>query len=302
MSACDVAKAGCTAATTGDVIAMLLASAITTVDLKHFKVIGRSNPEVKALFVKALQKSYKPSGVLMCGDGFNDVAAISAADVGLILSADDSNKLKNVVSIDAEFSSLTPSIKPTVDLLRYAQLSREVFMANRKVAVMTSLLAGYLVVFAKIRARMTNAQIVEISLIEILLENAIRNTKPKQLSRILSSSSSLSSSSLLSAINTLSAFYLNTFIFRIFIFFQQRAMNPSAEVIFPLLLSQYALLLLQNLNLQVIWHSRRLQLVIVLTFITSLLLVHRLNQPGLVNLWIFYYVASTAYNRLVNGL
>ena len=50
------------------------------------RIFARMTPQGKATVIRELQK--QGAGVLMCGDGGNDVGALKQADVGLALLAD----------------------------------------------------------------------------------------------------------------------------------------------------------------------------------------------------------------------
>ena len=80
--------------------------------LEKAQIFARMKPREKALLIQELQNKYKDSLIGMCGDGPNDCAALSTADIGVSLNDAEA-------SIAATFTSKTHDISCVLQLLRF---------------------------------------------------------------------------------------------------------------------------------------------------------------------------------------
>ena len=83
--------------------------------LEKTNIYARMKPKEKASLIQELQNKYKNSFVGMCGDGPNDCAALSSADIGISLSETEA-------SIAAPFTSKVHDISCIIQLLRYRSI------------------------------------------------------------------------------------------------------------------------------------------------------------------------------------
>lgn len=300
-------------------------------EIKYFKVFGRVDPQTKALIVSLLQRLKEV--VLMCGDGFNDIAAIAKADVGLSLPLTDQriNRLKVEVSIvDAvlenedivesnenlilsEFTSLIPSIRPAVDLIRVGRLSHCIFTMNCVLAIVDSILSGFLFTVANIHMTPSPGQMLLLSNSQSLIDGSLLVIKP--LTSLSPGGPLVTLFTPVMALLTLVSIYANIFASRIFAHYanspeiqyhqtKKEILVNSANIMFPLLLAQYALLVIQNFpgrpfTESIMKSSGGMIVAIALALCYSLVCIYGLHIPGLGVFFVLYFLVSILYNEVM---